>query len=195
MNDVRALRVFGIEILLDPVLVVLDQAVGCAQYNLTGTVVALQDDGLTWLIVIFKPHDDIDVWRAIFPLDVYENSLKTLSEIWKEGLDRLTSDVISDSKNIREFIEVATAGYCIYRSSYLQTKYNRLRNEYIDGKKENKAEILSTLDEEQTLAATMYDAVSKNSTIGFESANHYFFNKYSLAEKVVNIEYLKDFYK
>jgi len=141
------------------------------------------------------PYDDIESWRAIFPLDVYENSLKTLSEIWKEGLDRLTSDVISDSKNIREFIEVATAGYCIYRSSYLQTKYNRLRNEYIDGKKENKAEILSVLDEEQTLAATMYDAVSKNSTIGFESANHYFFNKYSLAEKVVNIEYLKDFYK
>ena len=140
------------------------------------------------------PHDDIESWRAIFPLDVYENSLKTLSEIWKEGLDRLISDVISDSKNISEFIEVATAGYCIFRSTYLQTKYNRLRNEYIDGKKGNKAEILSTLDEEQTLAAMMYEVASKNSAIGFESANHYFFNKYSLAEKVVNIEHLKEYF-
>jgi hypothetical protein len=140
------------------------------------------------------PHDDIESWCAIFPLDVYENSLKTLSEIWKEGLDRLLSETIADSKNIREFVEVATAGYCIFRSSYLQTKYNRLRNEYIDGKKENKAEILQVLDEEEKLAAMMYEAASKNSTIGFESANHYFFNKYSLAEKVVNIEYLKEYF-
>ena len=95
-------------------------------------------------------------------------------------------------ENISEFVEIATAGYCIYRSSYLQTKYNRLRNEYLDGKKENKAEILTVLDEEEKLDAMMYDVASKNSTIGFESANHYFFNKYSLAEKIVNIEYLKE---
>lgn len=138
------------------------------------------------------PYDDIEAWRAIFPLDVYENSLRTLSEIWKAGLDRLLSDAVIDSENISEFVEIATAGYCIYRSSYLQTKYSRLRNEYLDGKKENKAEILTVLDEEEKLAAMMYDVASKNSTIGFESANHYFFNKYSLAEKIVNIEYLKE---
>lgn len=140
------------------------------------------------------PHDDIESWRAVFPLDVYENCLKILSEIWKDGLDRLLSEVITDSGNIREFVEIATAGYCIYRSSYLQTKYNRLRNEYIDGKKENKAEILLILDEEEKLAAMLYDVSARNSTIGFESANHYFFNKYSLAEKIVNVEYLKEYY-
>ena len=61
MNDVRAFRVFRIQILLDPVLIVLDQTVSCAQYDLAGTVVALQNDGLTRSVVIFKAHDDVDV--------------------------------------------------------------------------------------------------------------------------------------
>jgi len=141
------------------------------------------------------PFDDIESWRAVFPLDVYENCLKTLSEIWKDGLDRLLSDVKPDGESVCEFVEIATAGYCIYRSSYLQTKYNRLRNEYNNGKTEHRNEILTILDEEKMLAVMMYDVASKNSTIGFESANHYFFNKYSLAEKVVNVEHLKECFK
>ena len=141
------------------------------------------------------PYDDTESWRAIFPLEIYEEQLKRLSEIWKEGLDRLLSQAEICDDNIREFCEIATAGYCIYRSSYLQTMYNRLRDEYNDGKTENRNEILKILDEEQDLAATLYDVASKNSTIGYEAANHYFFNKYSLAEKVVNVEYLKEYFR
>ena len=141
------------------------------------------------------PYDDIDSWRAIFPLEVYEAQLGKLSEIWKDGLDRLLEKVAIDSRNTREFCEVATAGYCIFRSSYLQTKYNRLRDDYNDGKKELRDEILSVLDEEEKLAIMLYDVSSNNSTIGYEAANHYFFNKYNLAEKIVNVEYLKEYFK
>ncbi len=107
------------------------------------------------------PFDDIESWCAIFPLDVYENSLKTLSEIWKEGLDRLLAEAENNNVNTCEFIESATAGYCIYRSSYLQTKYNRLRNEFNNGKREYRDEILPVLDEEEKLTVMMYDIASK----------------------------------
>lgn len=140
------------------------------------------------------PYDDTESWRAIFPIEVYETQLEQLTEIWKEGLDKLIANAVIDDKNIREFCEVATAGYCIFRSTYLQTKYNRLRDEYNNGKTEICREIHAILDEEEKLAVMLYNAASNNSTIGYETANHYFFNKYSLAEKVVNIEYLKEYF-
>ena len=141
------------------------------------------------------PYDDTESWRAIFPIEVYETQLKKLSEIWKDGLDNLLANAVIDDENIREFCEVATAGYCIFRSSYLQTKYNRLRDEYNEGKTEKRGEILAILDEEEKLAVMLYNVSSDNSTIGYEAANHYFFNKYSLAEKVVNIGFLKEYFE
>ena len=37
----------------------------------------------------------------------------------------------------------------------------------------------------------MYNLMQNNSAIGYEAANHYYFNKGMLAEKVINCEYLK----
>ena len=159
----------------------------------TANLMFEKDSGLKATMTGF-PYDDIKSWSAIFPIDVYEGQLKKLTGIWKEGLDRLLENVVIDSENIREFCEVSTAGYCIFRSSYLQTKYNRLRNEYNDGNTELRGDILEILDEEEGLAVMLYNAVSNNSTIGYEAANHYFFNKYSLAEKVVNIQHLKEYF-
>ena len=139
-------------------------------------------------------YDDIENWRAVYPIETYENQLKILSEKWKAGLDLLSSSADADGKEMKEFCEVSVAGYCLMRSSYLQTKYNRLRNEFHEGKTENREEIVGILEEEMTLAVQMYEICSKNSTIGYEAANHYFFNKYSLAEKVVNVQYLIDYF-
>ena len=159
----------------------------------TANLMFEKDSGLSATMTGF-PYDDVKSWCAIFPRDIYENQMKKLSEIWKQGLEKLLCDVDADSENIREFVEVSTAGYCIYRSSYLQTKYNRLRDEYNDGKTQLGDEILQILDEEEKLAVMLYDVVTNNSTIGFEAANHYFFNKYSLAEKIVNVGYLKEYF-
>ena len=137
------------------------------------------------------PYDDVEGWRYKFPLETYEKQMRLLSEKWKEGLEVL-EDCDPDTEAAKEFVLIASAGYSLLRSSYLQIRYNVLRNEYNEGKKENREEILKILDEELTLAVSLYHAASSNSTIGFEAANHYFFNKYSLAEKVVNVQYLMD---
>ena len=160
----------------------------------TANLMFEKNSGLSATMTGF-PYDDVKSWCAIFPVDVYENQMKKLSEIWKEGLVKLVSCVDIDCENTKEFVEIATAGYCIYRSCYLQTRYNLLRDEYNAGKKELRSEILSILDEEEELAVKMYDVAANNSTIGFEAANHYFFNKYSLAEKIVNIGHLKEYFR
>ena len=140
------------------------------------------------------PYDDVENWRAIFPVEIFESSLKALSDMWKAGLLKLLSDVKIDCDATREFVEVARATYCILRSSYIQTRYNRLRDEFNAGKLDSRTEILTLLSEEESLAIELYDVVTHNSAIGYEASNHYMFNKYSLAEKVVNIKYLKEYF-
>jgi len=140
------------------------------------------------------PYDDVENWRAIFPVEVFEASLKTLSELWKDGLLRLLADVKTESEATREFVEISRACYCIYRSSYIQTRYNLLRDEYNGGKTDVREEILALLDEEEALALELYDVVCHNSTIGYEASNHYLFNKYNLAEKIINIDHLKKYF-
>ena len=139
------------------------------------------------------PYDDVEGWRYKFPLETYEKQMRLLSEKWKEGL-ALLDGINPDTEAAKEFVLVANAGYALLRSSYLQIRYNLLRNEYNDGKKENRDEILKILDEELSLTVSLYNAAASNSTIGFEAANHYFFNRYSLAEKVVNVAYLKEYF-
>ncbi len=85
-----------------------------------------------------------------------------------------------------EFKQMAWTGYCLFRSSYLQTEFIMNRGE---GKTEKLLEILR---EERELTLTLYELMKKNSTIGYEAANHYFFNKGMLAEKVISCDYLME---
>jgi len=124
--------------------------------------------------------DELDRWRGIYPRDVYLNQLFLLREKWKIGLE-----TIKDMPDC-EFKQMAQAGFALFNSSYLQTKFIIERDQ---GRREG---MLSVLDEEKEMALLMYELMSKNPRIGFEAANHYYFNKGMLAEKVVCCEYLKE---
>ena len=127
-------------------------------------------------------YDDIDKWRYIYPQDVYINQYKKLSYKWREGLE-----IIKDLPDCT-FKDTAIGGYLLFYSSYLQSEFIDKRetasNEYL-------AEIVS---KEKENALTMYSLMNKNSTIGYEAANHYYFNKMILAEKVLNCEALEKIY-
>lgn len=124
--------------------------------------------------------DDIDVWRAIYPRDVYINQLKKLSEGWKEGLE-----IIRDMPEC-DFTQVAEAAYDIFRSSYLQSEFINIRE---NAEPERLKEIIA---EEKQLALSLYGIMLKNSLVGYEAANHYYYTKAMLAEKVINCEYLEE---
>ena len=124
--------------------------------------------------------DELDRWRGIYPREVYINQLKLLSEKWELGLKE-----IKDMPDC-EFTQMAWAAYALFRTSYLQTKFIMSRDSG------NRAGMSEVLDEEIQMALLMYKLMSQNSKIGFEAANHYYFNKGMLAEKVVCCEYLKN---
>ena len=143
------------------------------------------------------PYDDIDEWSGIFPVDVLERQFGLVSERWGEGLrmleSRVSADMLEKSPCLKEFMQVARATYCLFQSGYQQITYNRLRNLYDETKDSAYIKpILGLLDQELDIALKMYAVMIHNSTIGYEAANHYFFNRMSIAEKVINCLYLKD---
>jgi hypothetical protein len=127
-------------------------------------------------------YDDIDKWRHIYPRDVYINQYKKLSDKWREGLDMIKD--LPDNL----FKITATGGYLLFYSSYLQS-------EFIDKRESaSKEYLLDIVRKEKENALMMYNLMLKSSTIGYEAANHYYFNKMSLAEKVLNCQCLENYY-
>ncbi|KKR03706.1 MAG: hypothetical protein UT30_C0021G0005 [Candidatus Uhrbacteria bacterium GW2011_GWF2_39_13] len=135
------------------------------------------------------PYDDLETWRAIYPELIFEKQFQNLTEHWHEGL-KILEDARKrmPAKSLDDFTDlknVAIAAYCHLRSTYLQIRFIRLRDK---GLKEG---LLQILNEEIKLAKIMHDIVMRDSRIGFEASNHYFYTLNDLREKVLNCEYLK----
>ncbi|MBE7043332.1 MAG: hypothetical protein E7399_07570 [Ruminococcaceae bacterium] len=128
-------------------------------------------------------YDDLDRWRGIYPTEVYLDQMKKLSEQWKEGLQII--DKMSDCL----FKQTAWGAYALFRSSYLQAEFVRIRSTG------DKNVLFRLVEQEKKMALLMYHLMQKSSLFGYEAANHYYFNKGMLAEKVIQCEQLIQQYK
>jgi hypothetical protein len=84
-------------------------------------------------------YDDLEHWRSIYPLDVFENQFKLVSEKWAEGLA-----LLGDATD--EFADVAYVSYMLFQSSYNQIRFIRLRDSFrTEPTEEVREEILKIL--------------------------------------------------
>ncbi len=134
------------------------------------------------------PYDDLTGWRSVYPEDVFEEQFRKLTEGWKSGLDILESIgdelTVSEREAWQEQYSMALTSYCHFRSTYLQIRFVRARNA---GDCEN---MRLAIAEELELAHKLYDLIRRDSRIGFEASNHYYYNLNSLLEKIINCEYI-----
>ncbi len=146
--------------------------------------------GFSATMVCF-PYDDLENWRAVYPEDVFEEQFRILTENWAKGLavlDGLDKDAIAESPVLAELVDCAEAAYCHFRSVYLQTRFIRLRDstEAVPA-----SAINGILEEELDLCVRLAAVSARNPAIGYESSNHYFYNRPMLLEKYVNCRYLQ----
>lgn len=125
------------------------------------------------------PYDDLDLWRSVYPRDVFAHQLEKLCNEWEKGLE-----LIEDIPDC-EFKDMSFYGYSLFKASYNQVKYYIER----DGSK-NKVRMKQIIREEQKLASFVYGIMQRNYTIGYEAANHYYVTKTMLLEKIIQCEYL-----
>ena len=118
-------------------------------------------------------YDDLEAWRSIYPVDIFEDQFCKLCEGWEKGLALIGED---DG----EVAVMARAAYCIFKSSYNQIRFIRARDEgrFTDAKK--------IAEDEERIARLMLAQMNKNAAIGYEAANHYYFSKGQIVEKILN---------
>ncbi|MBO4630423.1 MAG: hypothetical protein J5858_00730 [Lentisphaeria bacterium] len=135
------------------------------------------------------PYDDIDTWRGPYPEDVLENQFRLVTEGWKLGLKTLAEAASGVQENERaDFAElqtIAEATYCHLRSTYLQVRFVIARNHGFD-----RAVMADCIREEITLAQKLHEIVRRDSRIGFEASNHYYYSLNDLREKVISCEHI-----
>lgn len=142
------------------------------------------------------PYDDLLKWRGSghFPEEIFEEKFRLLSEGWKKGLDVLKSlsdKVTEDIKeNFDDLVNVSEAAYCHFRSTYLQIRFIRLRDS--GNRSSHIDDMVNVINEEIELAGRLLEVMRKDSRIGFEASNHYYYSENTLYEKILNCEYVKD---
>lgn len=137
------------------------------------------------------PYDDLARWRGHYPQDVYVSQLRKIAAGFAEGLGALQREVAGmeltagQRVQLRREMEVAETVAVHFRSAANQCEFIALR----DGQG-TREQVEALLRDEMELAKRMLVLQRKNSTLGFEASNHYFYTGEDLAEKVLNCSYL-----
>lgn len=129
-------------------------------------------------------YDDLESWRGIYPEDVYVAQLEKLCAKWREGLALIENDPDLETR------QMAEAAYSLFRASLNLSKFVRLRDH--GG---TKAELAAVVREERENAEHMLALMNQNPAIGFEAANHYYFSRFGLCEKVICCDRLLKIYE
>ena len=127
-------------------------------------------------------YDDLKRWRSIYPVDIFEDQFRKLCEGWEKGLALINDD--DDS----EVAVMARAAYCIFKSSLDQIRFIRARDEgrFADAK--------ALAESEEKTARLMLSQMNKNAAIGYEAANHYYFSKGQIVEKILNCRQVAEYF-
>ncbi len=123
-------------------------------------------------------YDDLDNWRYEYTVEAFEDQFKKLCDKWEEGLKLLPKNDES------EITVMAEACYCIFRASLNQIRFVRARDE------KRYADAVFIAESELEIARKMLELMNKNASIGFEAANHYYFSKGQIVEKILNCNYI-----
>ncbi len=130
------------------------------------------------------PFDELEKWRAQFPVDIYQQQHRKLCDKWEEGLE-----YIKDMPSC-EFKDMAFYGYTLFASSRNHIDFIRLR----DGAADKQA-MRAIVENELAQTQLALEIALRNSAVGYEAANHYYCTRSAFAEKIVQCDYLLRLYE
>lgn len=133
------------------------------------------------------PCDDLESWRGPYPEEVLERQFELVSSGWKRGLELLAQGERPESereeRSFRELCTVAEASYCHLRSACLQIRFVIARDRGF-----RKGIMAACAREEIALARRLHELARRDSRLGFEASNHYFYSLNDLREKIISCE-------
>jgi hypothetical protein len=147
------------------------------------------------------PYDDLGAWRSVYSADVFVSQFEKVAG----GFERAHADlaVAFDSSRRRlnagqraameQELNVGEAAAVHFRSTANQARFVLARRQLTEAKSSAefafvRAELEKLLRGEITLARRLHALQSRDSRIGFEASNQYYYVPVDLAEKVINCD-------
>lgn len=130
-------------------------------------------------------YDDFETWTGVYGVEVYLKCMKKAIKYIKKSID-IFGGISSSGAEYKSLILYAKAAFNHLAADYCQTRFSVLKRDL----NKNLDEIIDILKTEKKLAAEMLSLMKQDSMIGYEAANHYFYNGRNLAEKIINTDKL-----
>ena len=145
------------------------------------------------------PYDDLDGWRQVYPAEVFIAQFDKVADGFERDLAKLKeadelrqTDLTSEQQRaLRAELNVAAAAAIHFRTTANQARFVQARRALAVAKSAEEARPLlaaleKTLRDEIALARQLHAIQTRDSRIGFEASNQYYYVPADLAEKVLN---------
>ena len=131
------------------------------------------------------PYDDLNAWRAIYPTEIFAAQLEKVATGFEAAIAKLRSAVAGPPASaLAEELLFAEAASIHFASVANQSRAVVARDSG------DSAALRRWCDAEAALALRLHALQSRDSRIGFEASNHYYYTPHDLVEKVINCRWL-----
>lgn len=151
--------------------------------------------GYTATMVGF-PYDHLDAWRQVYPTNVFISQFRKMAQGFDHAIAELRASASDDAKiparfirELRRELDVARACAIHFHSTANQSRFIQLRDD-LDRSSAAEREMRQILRDESQLALELRKIQRRDSRIGFEATNHYYYVPQDLLEKAVNCAWL-----
>lgn len=133
------------------------------------------------------PYDDVNSWRSIYPEESFVRCLTLVAIRFATATDRLSQKVGTQlSPALYKELSIQEACAVHFQAVATQTEYVHARDSG------SICQVYDAAHEEQQLARWLYQLQARDSRIGFEATNQYFYVPMDLLESVVNCAFIKE---
>jgi hypothetical protein len=146
------------------------------------------------------PYDHLNGWRGVYPADVFIAQLEKVASGFKSALATLRQSLPqsklsrAQTREAARELSVAEAAATHFESVANQARFVGARNALAKSADRSPliAQLEKVLRDELTLAKRLLAIQSRDSRIGFEATNQYYYVREDLLEKVINCRDLLD---
>ena len=130
------------------------------------------------------PYDDLDAWRSIYPAEIFATQLEKVATGFEAAVAKLRAVVSKPDSALAEQLTFAEAAAIHFASVANQCRFVLAR------RAGDKTAQLRLLESETTLATRLHALQSRDSRLGFEASNQYYYVPLDLVEKVINCQWV-----
>lgn len=133
--------------------------------------------------MLFFPYDDLKTWRGFYPESVFTHQFVLLLEQWQSGMDilaKISPETDLEKENLDELQLLAQTAMCHFGSAFRQIRFVQARVQ------NDRKLMIRLIREEISAVKQLLPLVCRDSRIGFEASNHYFYSLNDLLEKIIS---------